>query len=164
ADALAEVLACFPVYRSYLPDDGADHLNQALALARNRRPDLATALEALSRRLRDPSDELAVRFQQTSGAVMAKGVEDTAYYRWTRFVALNEVGGDPVRFGLPPADFHAALADRQDWHPTGMTALSTHDTKRSGDVRARLAVLAEIPAEWAAAVDRWSRRVPTPDG
>jgi len=95
---------------------------------------------------------------------MAKGVEDTAYYRWTRFVALNEVGGDPARFGLPPDDFHAALADRQDRHPTGMTALSTHDTKRSGDVRARLAVLAEIPAEWAAAVDRWSRRVPTPDG
>jgi (1->4)-alpha-D-glucan 1-alpha-D-glucosylmutase len=95
---------------------------------------------------------------------MAKGVEDTAYYRWTRFVALNEVGGDPARFGLPLADFHAALADRQDSHPAGMTALSTHDTKRSGDVRARLAVLAEIPAEWAAAVDRWSGRASTPDG
>jgi (1->4)-alpha-D-glucan 1-alpha-D-glucosylmutase len=160
-EELAELLACFPVYRSFLPV-GLEHLDAALAEARRRRPDLSFA--ALSARLADPADELAVRFQQTSGAVMAKGVEDTAYYRWTRFVALNEVGGDPARFGLPPADFHAALADRQDRHPTGMTALSTHDTKRSGDVRARLAVLAEIPAEWAAAVDRWSRRVPTPDG
>ena len=160
-EQLAELLACFPVYRSYLPA-GLEHLDAALAEARRRRPELSFA--ALSARLADPADELAVRFQQTSGAVMAKGVEDTAYYRWTRFVALNEVGGDPARFGLPPVDFHAALADRQDRHPAGMTALSTHDTKRSGDVRARLAVLAEIPAEWAAAVDRWSQRAPTPDG
>ncbi|MGH3888728.1 MAG: alpha-amylase family glycosyl hydrolase, partial [Pseudonocardiaceae bacterium] len=85
-EALAEVLACFPVYRSYLPD-GVEHLDQALATARHRRPDLAAALEVLSPRLRDPDDELAVRLQQTSGAVMAKGVEDTAYYRWTRFIA-----------------------------------------------------------------------------
>jgi (1->4)-alpha-D-glucan 1-alpha-D-glucosylmutase len=160
-EELAELLACFPVYRSYLPV-GVERLDAALAEARHRRPDLSFA--ALAARLADPADELAVRFQQTSGAVMAKGVEDTAYYRWTRFVALNEVGGDPARFGLPVADFHAALAERQDRHPAGMTALSTHDTKRSGDVRARLAVLAEIPAEWAAAVERWSARAPTPDG
>jgi (1->4)-alpha-D-glucan 1-alpha-D-glucosylmutase len=157
ADALAEVLACFPVYRSYLPDDGADHLGQALALARNRRPDLATALEALSRRLRDPSDELAVRFQQTSGAVMAKGVEDTAYYRWTRFIALNEVGGDPARFGLDLDAFHAALGRREEIAPGGMTTLSTHDTKRSADVRARLAVLSELPGWWAGAVREFTR-------
>jgi (1->4)-alpha-D-glucan 1-alpha-D-glucosylmutase len=150
-DALAELLACFPVYRSYLPD-GVEHLDQALAAARRRRPELAAALEALSPRLHDPSDELAVRFQQTSGAVMAKGVEDTAYYRWTRFVALNEVGGDPDRFGLDLDAFHAAMAHRAQVAPHGMTTLSTHDTKRSADVRARLAVLSELPGWWAATV------------
>ena len=150
-DALAEVLACFPVYRSYLPD-GVEHLDQALAAAQRRRPDLATALTALSVRLRDPGDELAVRFQQTSGAVMAKGVEDTAYYRWTRFLALNEVGGDPDRFGLDLDAFHATMAHREQIAPYGMTTLSTHDTKRSADVRARLAVLAELPDWWAATV------------
>ena len=159
--ALAELLACFPVYRSYLPA-GAGYLDQALAETRRRRPDLD--LDRLAERLHDPVDPLAVRFQQTSGAVMAKGVEDTAYYRWTRFLALNEVGGDPDRFGLGLEEFHAAQARRQDRHPAGMTALSTHDTKRSGDVRARLAVLAELPAEWAAAVDRWTALAPPPDG
>jgi (1->4)-alpha-D-glucan 1-alpha-D-glucosylmutase len=154
--ALAELLACFPVYRSYLPD-GVEHLDQALAAARNRRPDLDVTLDALSPRLRDPGDELAVRFQQTSGAVMAKGVEDTAYYRWTRFVALNEVGGDPARFGLELDDFHAALAHRAQIAPHGMTTLSTHDTKRSGDVRARLAVLSELPALWVGSVREFSR-------
>ncbi|HSL08318.1 MAG TPA: malto-oligosyltrehalose synthase [Pseudonocardiaceae bacterium] len=154
--ALAEVLACFPVYRSYLPD-GVEHLDQALAAARQRRPDLAATLEALSPRLRDPADELAVRFQQTSGAVMAKGVEDTAYYRWTRFIALNEVGGDPARFGLDVDDFHTALARREELAPHGMTTLSTHDTKRSSDVRARLAVLSELPALWADAVREFTR-------
>ncbi len=151
-DALAEVLACFPVYRSYLPSDGVEHLNQALAAARHRRPDLAAPLAALEPRLRDPADELAVRLQQTSGAVMAKSVEDTAYYRWTRFVALNEVGGDPDRFGLALDAFHAALAHREQVAPDGMTTLSTHDTKRSADVRARLAVLSELPGRWADAV------------
>ncbi|MGH3899022.1 MAG: malto-oligosyltrehalose synthase [Pseudonocardiaceae bacterium] len=153
--ALAEVLACFPVYRSYLTD-GVEHLDQALAAARHRRPDLDATLDALSTRLRDPGDELAVRFQQTSGAVMAKGVEDTAYYRWTRFIALNEVGGDPARFGLDVDDFHAALARREECAPHGMTTLSTHDTKRSGDVRARLVVLSELPALWADAVQEFT--------
>jgi (1->4)-alpha-D-glucan 1-alpha-D-glucosylmutase len=156
-DALAEVLACFPVYRSYLPDHGVEHLDQALTAAQYRRPDLAATLETLSPRLRDSSDELAVRFQQTSGAVMAKAVEDTAYYRWTRFVALNEVGGDPARFGLDLDDFHAAAAHREELAPRGMTTLSTHDTKRSADVRARLAVLSELPGWWADAVREFTR-------
>jgi (1->4)-alpha-D-glucan 1-alpha-D-glucosylmutase len=151
-EALAEVLACFPVYRSYLPDAGVGHLDQALASALNRRPDLGRALEELSPRLRDPNDELAIRFQQTSGAVMAKGVEDTAYYRWTRFLALNEVGGDPARFGLDLDAFHAAAAHREKIASRGMTTLSTHDTKRSADVRARLAVLSELPGWWTGAV------------
>jgi (1->4)-alpha-D-glucan 1-alpha-D-glucosylmutase len=155
--ALAEVLAYFPVYRSYLPDYGIGYLDQALAAARRQRPDLALTLAALSPRLRDPSDELAIRFQQTSGAVMAKGVEDTAYYRWTRFIALNEVGGDPDRFGIDLDAFHATLAHREELAPQGMTTLSTHDTKRSADVRARLAVLAELPEWWAGAVREFTK-------
>ena len=91
--------------------------------------------------------ELVIRFQQTCGPVMAKGVEDTAFYRWSRLAALNEVGGDPDRFGVSPAEFHA-FAGRlaRDW-PATMTTLSTHDTKRQEDVRARLAVLAESPRD-----------------
>jgi (1->4)-alpha-D-glucan 1-alpha-D-glucosylmutase len=162
APALAELAACFEVYRSYLPA-GSEHLDPAMAAAAARRSDLAAALDALSPRLRDPADELASRFQQISGAVMAKGVEDTAYYRWTRFVAANEVGGDPARFGLAPADFGSALVKRARQHPAGMTSLSTHDTKRAADVRARLAVLAELPDEWAQVVDRWETLAPTPD-
>ena len=87
--------------------------------------------------------------QQLSGATMAKGVEDTAYYRYARFIALNEVGGDPGQFGIPLAEFHALQAERQQRQPESMTGLTTHDTKRGEDVRARMAVLAEIPDRWA---------------
>src|SRR5205823_9766696 len=99
-------------------------------------------------RLFDPDDELAIRFQQYTGAVMAKGVEDTAFYRYNRFTALNEVGGDPGCFGVSVPEFHAAATTRQRRWPLGMTTLSTHDTKRSEDVRARLAVLAALPGVW----------------
>jgi (1->4)-alpha-D-glucan 1-alpha-D-glucosylmutase len=156
ATPLAEVLACFGVYRSYLHPElpsHVEHLDSALEAARSRRPDLRAAFDALSVRLHDPFDELAVRFQQTSGAVMAKAVEDTAYYRWTRFVAANEVGGDPAGFGLGVEAFHAAQTHREQVAPNGMTTLSTHDTKRAVDVRARLAVLAEMPSRWASTVD-----------
>ena len=87
--------------------------------------------------------------QQLSSAAMAKGVEDTAYYRYSRFVALNEVGGNPGQFGIPLQDFHALEASRLSRQPASMTGLSTHDTKRREDVRARLAVLSEIPEAWA---------------
>ena len=113
--------------------------------------------------LADPGGALATRIQQTSGMVMAKGVEDTTFYRWNRFVALNEVGGDPSRFGVSPAEFHAALADREAAWPATMTTLSTHDTKRSEDVRARLAVLAEIPGEWTAGCAGGPAAHPLPD-
>jgi (1->4)-alpha-D-glucan 1-alpha-D-glucosylmutase len=160
--ALAELAACFPVYRSYLPY-GSRHLAKARSEAGRRRPALIPALDRLTGRLRNPADELAVRFQQYTGAVMAKGVEDTAFYRWTRFTARNEVGNDPAVFGLWPDDFHEAAERRQLRRPDGMTTLSTHDTKRSEDVRARLAVLAELPGDWTEVVRRWVRLAPLPD-
>jgi (1->4)-alpha-D-glucan 1-alpha-D-glucosylmutase len=160
--ALAELAACFPVYRSYLPF-GARHLAKARAEAGRRRPALIPVLDQLTNRLRNPGDELAVRFQQFTGAVMAKGVEDTAFYRWTRFTARNEVGNDPAEFGVAPDDFHERNEDRQRRWPDTMTTLSTHDTKRSEDVRARLAVLAEVPGDWTEVVRRWVRVAPLPD-
>jgi (1->4)-alpha-D-glucan 1-alpha-D-glucosylmutase len=160
--ALAELAACFPVYRSYLPF-GSRHLARARAEAGRRRPALIPALDQLTGRLRNASDELAVRFQQYTGAVMAKGVEDTAFYRWTRFTARNEVGNDPSKFGVSPDEFHEAAAERQRRWPAGMTTLSTHDTKRSEDVRARLAVLSELPGDWTEVVRRWVRIAPLPD-
>ncbi|QKW14848.1 malto-oligosyltrehalose synthase [Verrucosispora sp. NA02020] len=160
--ALAELAAAFPVYRGY-PPDGARHLANARAEAGRRRSDLTGALDAVTRRLRDPDDELARRFPQFTGAVMAKGVEDTAYYRWTRFVALNEVGGSPAHFGTLPGRFHRFAAARHDRWPASMTTLSTHDTKRGEDVRARLAVLAELPRRWAEQVTAWTSAVPLPD-
>ena len=160
--ALGEVAVAFEVYRSYLPD-GVGHLDRALATAGKRRPDLAAALAALSPRLHDPDDELARRLQQLSGATTAKGVEDTAYYRYARFVALNEVGGDPDQFGIPLAEFHALQARRQVNQPESMTGLSTHDTKRGEDVRARLAVLAEIGDHWASFAAEFLRATAVPN-
>jgi (1->4)-alpha-D-glucan 1-alpha-D-glucosylmutase len=161
--ALAELAACFPVYRSYLPA-GRDHLSAAAAGAGRHRPDLASTVDGLLDRLSDPGDELALRFQQFTGAVMAKGVEDTAFYRWTRLLGRNEVGADPSVLAVSVADFHAGCAERLAAHPAGMTTLSTHDTKRSEDVRARLAVLAELPDEWAAAVRGFAAATPLPAG
>lgn len=162
-DAVAELLCGFPGYRSYLPE-GREDLETAMSVARTHRPDLADVLDAIhAAMLTDPAGELATRVQQTSGMVMAKGVEDTTFYRWNRMVALNEVGGDPSRFGVPATEFHAALAAREASWPATMTTLSTHDTKRSEDVRARLAVLAEVPGEWAGLMRRWSAAHPLPD-
>jgi len=105
-------------------------------------------------RTREPRrDELVVRFQQTCGAVMAKGVEDTAFYRWTHLVGLCEVGGAPERFAISPEELHAWATRAQVHAPVAMTTLSTHDTKRSEDVRARLGVLSELPAAWSAHID-----------
>jgi (1->4)-alpha-D-glucan 1-alpha-D-glucosylmutase len=161
-EGLAELLASFPVYRSYLPD-GREHLDATVAAVKDRRPELAPAVEALHPLLGQAGTELATRFEQTSGPVMAKGVEDSAYYRWARFVMLNEVGGDPAQFGSSVADFHAAQQSRLAIKPQAMTTLSTHDTKRSEDVRARLAVLAELPSEWASLVRYLLDRHPLAD-
>jgi (1->4)-alpha-D-glucan 1-alpha-D-glucosylmutase len=158
-EALAEIATHLSVYRTYLPD-GRELLADALSAARAQFPQ---AVDALVPVLADPGGELSVRFEQYTGAVMAKGVEDTAYYRWTRFVALNEVGGAPDHFGVSPEEFHVAAMSRQrDW-PLGMTTLSTHDTKRSEDVRARLAVLAEVADEWHHALASFTAAAPFDD-
>ncbi|WP_245820958.1 malto-oligosyltrehalose synthase [Geodermatophilus pulveris] len=161
-EALAELLASFPVYRTYLPD-GREHLDATVAAVRERRPDLAAALDALHPVLSQAGSEAATRFEQTSGPVMAKGVEDSAYYRWARFVVLNEVGGDPARFGSTVEEFHEAQRRRAEGRSASMTTLSTHDTKRSEDTRARLAVLAELAGEWADLVRGLLTRHPLPD-
>ncbi len=153
-DALAEILACFPVYRSYLPA-GRAHLDAAAGEAEIRRPELDDVIEKLVPALSDTDLEIAWRFQQTTGPVMAKGVEDTAFYRYTRLGSLTEVGGDPGQFALDVHGFHTAQALRHASWPTAMTTLSTHDTKRGEDTRARIAVLAEIPEKWAARLEEF---------
>ena len=161
-DALAELLACFPVYRSYLPH-GREHLDQALADARRRRPELGETLDRLAPVLADPAHPACRRFEQTTGAVMAKGVEDNAFYRYNRLTSLNEVGGDPHLFALSVADFHARMGERQTAWPAAMTTLSTHDTKRGEDTRARITALAEVPDLWASALERLLALAPLPD-
>jgi (1->4)-alpha-D-glucan 1-alpha-D-glucosylmutase len=163
ADALAELLACFPVYRSYLPL-GIEHLHEAVRLAKEYRPELSERIDALLPTLSDPAHPAAVRFQQTSGMVMAKGVEDTAFYRYTRLGSLTEVGADPSEFSIGIDEFHRRHQLRQASFPASLTTLSTHDTKRGEDVRARISVLAEIPADWEAALDRLRVAVPLGDG
>lgn len=167
-ECLREVIACLPVYRTYVrpgePVADADraHIESALAEARLRRPDIDPELVAFLGRILLLEEtgvhtaELVARFQQTSGPVTAKGVEDTAFYLYNRLVALNEVGGDPARFGVSPEAFHAVCARAAAEWPAGMLTTSTHDTKRSEDVRARLAVLSEIPEVWREAVDLWA--------
>jgi (1->4)-alpha-D-glucan 1-alpha-D-glucosylmutase len=168
-ECLEEAIACLPVYRTYVrPEEGlVSSQDRAFVLAaleavRRRRPDLDGELVDFLRGLllleqeSDYTSELVSRFQQTSGPVTAKGVEDGALYAYNRLVALNEVGGDPSRFGTTPEDFHAASRRAWEGWPHAMLATSTHDTKRSEDVRARLAVLTEIPSEWQAAVRRWA--------
>ena len=168
--ALTEIAVHFPVYRSYVSagtgevdDADARHVDHAIEAAIGAGRDLDPEL---FRFLRDVlllghpgslESELAMRFQQLTGPAMAKGIEDTAFYRDHRLIALNEVGGDPTRFGVDPAGFHDACARAQQTHPLRMLASTTHDTKRSEDVRARLTLLSEVPERWADAVRRWSQ-------
>ncbi len=163
ADALAELLACFPVYRSYLPV-GAEHLEAALAAARASRPELSATFDALAPLLADPAEPVARRFQQTSGMVMAKGVEDTAFYRYSRLASLTEVGADPAEFAVDVDEFHRRQLVRQGSFPASLTALSTHDTKRGEDTRARIHVLAEVPEAWDALLAELRERAPIGDG
>src|SRR5207244_2527791 len=144
-------------------DEDEARITGAVAAARVRRPDLDGDLFGfledllLVRVLGNLEGELAMRVQQVTGPVMAKGVEDTTFYTFNRLVALNEVGGDPGRFDLSVAAFHSETAAIGERWPLTMTALSTHDTKRSEDVRARIAVLSEMPALWAETVNGWAQ-------
>ena len=177
-EALRALLVAFPVYRTYVrldtgedgrraatvaPEDEAI-VTEAIGRAKMLRPDLpADLFDVLGDLLllRRPGDELeeelALRFQQLTGPVMAKGVEDTAFYRDLRLVSLNEVGGDPGSFGTSPASFHEASRVAQERWPLGMLTTSTHDTKRSEDVRARLAVLSEVTDRWSGFVEHLRR-------
>lgn len=168
--ALLEVAACFPVYRSYVTprENGVSEadigfVETAIERAGEHRAELDSELLQFLRDLlllRIPGDresELALRFQQLTGPAMAKGVEDTALYRFHRLTALNEVGGDPDCFGVSVDTFHQACTRARARHPEAMLATSTHDTKRSEDVRARLVLLSEIPDTWAQSVHRWMR-------
>ncbi|WP_115790369.1 malto-oligosyltrehalose synthase [Arthrobacter silvisoli] len=163
ADALAETIAAFPVYRTYLPH-GKDILVDAVEHAGRARPELGPALQRLLPLLLDTDGELGRRFQQTSGMVMAKGVEDTAFFRYTRLGTLTEVGGDPTELAVAPEEFHRRMAGRQSKLPLSMTNLTTHDTKRSEDTRARISVISEAVSEWEAFLDRVQELAPIPDG
>jgi (1->4)-alpha-D-glucan 1-alpha-D-glucosylmutase len=171
--ALAEIAARFPVYRSYVSERGVTDADR-------RWIDWAVNAAKRSSRIADPSvfdfvrgvltlsaappsgarrDEMlrfSMRFQQFTAPVVAKGVEDTAFYRYNRLIALNEVGGHPSHFGFSLKAFHAASENRAKRWPTTMLGSSTHDTKRSEDVRARLGVLSELPSAWRMALRRWS--------
>ncbi len=172
--AVREVIACFPVYRTYLEpgretsDAGRKVLSTAVAAAKRRNAGIETSIfdflhEILLMKFPANIDDEAraehqrfvMKFQQCTGPIMAKGLEDTAFYIYNRLVALNEVGGEPQHFGASRETLHQQNAARQKDFPHAMLATSTHDTKRSEDVRARLAALSEIPAEWRRALVRW---------
>ncbi len=166
--ALTEFAVSMPVYRTYveaeagrLRSEDKQIIEDIAAEITERRHDLDNDLISFLRDLlllrhTGPQEgEFVMRFQQFTGPVMAKGVEDTTFYTYLRFPALNEVGSNPRKFGLPLKDFHEAQKLRHARHPNGMLTTSTHDTKRSEDVRARLAVLSEIPERWGERVRQW---------
>jgi (1->4)-alpha-D-glucan 1-alpha-D-glucosylmutase len=166
-DTLLELGACLPVYRGYarpgeaIREPDAAAVEAAMAAASELPHADVPLLRALGdilllRTGGDTGAELAMRFQQFSGPLMAKGVEDTAFYRYVRLVCLNEVGSDPGGFGVGLEEFHDANTAALAGHPETMLASSTHDTKRSEDVRARLALLSHVPGAWEAAVRRWA--------
>lgn len=169
--AIREVAASFSVYRTYVApardevtEEDAREISDAVACAKSKRADLSPDLfdfigDVLTLRARGPLEtEFLLRFQQFTSAVMAKGLEDTAFYCYNRMIGLNEVGGAPERNGINLDEFHSHGIKLQATYPQTMNTLSTHDTKRAEDVRARLAVLTEIPGKWRAAAHRWARR------
>lgn len=174
-NVLVEILACFPVYRSYiaygqLSEDDRQHITCAVAVAKKRSlitdPNIFDFIQAVlttdiahgsSPSFRERVWGFAMKFQQVSAPVMAKGVEDTAFYRYHRLISLNDVGGDPGQFGISVAAFHAATSARTSRWPHSLLATSTHDSKRSEDVRARLNILSEMPVTWKQILKRWDR-------
>ncbi|HYU13456.1 MAG TPA: malto-oligosyltrehalose synthase, partial [Stellaceae bacterium] len=170
--ALEEVIAAFPVYRTYVGPRGAGaddirYIDWAIGLAKSRwRPSDTTILDFIQDVLvadlpghsrNDDVLRTAMQFQQVTGPVMAKAFEDTAFYRYFRLLALNEVGGDPRRFGMSAAAFHHLTLERARLWPRAMLTTATHDTKRGEDARLRIALLSELPREWGQRVGHWLR-------
>lgn len=189
-DVLAEIVACFPVYRTYITEQQVSavdekYIVEAVECAREKASAADGSLYEFVREVlltrqaeghpeyyRKSVSHFAMRFQQYTSAVMAKGLEDTSFYRYHRLVSLNDVGGNPVEFGTSPERFHAALRERAEHWPDAMLATSTHDSKRSEDVRARINLLSEMPDAWREGVARWREvnrchkpadQVPTPN-
>jgi (1->4)-alpha-D-glucan 1-alpha-D-glucosylmutase len=174
--SIIEVIACFPVYRTYInnfavAERDRQYIESAINRARRQNPAISTSVfdfirdvlllhfpESLSAEDQPVWLDFVKRFQQITGPVMAKGVEDTAFYVYNRLVSLNEVGGSPERFGMTLEAFHGQNIERGKSRPMAMLATSTHDTKRSEDVRARINVLSEIPEPWREGLSRWSRQ------
>src|SRR6185436_7859349 len=197
-DVIVEVVACFPVYRTYVDEDGwtpEDRavVERAIARARRRNPAMESSLFDFLREVIMPRDvepdpapgpkekgqapfrdrrggypptshddarerlRFAMKLQQYTGPVQAKGLEDTAFYRFNVLLSINEVGGDPSRFGCSVEEFHEANTRRAAEWPFELLATATHDTKLGEDVRARINVLSEMPVEWGREVSRWMR-------
>ena len=167
--AIREIAACFPIYRTYvvpqrneITAEDRRAVSRAIQCARGYRPDIDSGLfdffeQVLTLQVTGRQEtEFVLRFQQFTSPAMAKGVEDTAFYCYNRLTAMCEVGGDPASNGSSLAEFHAYQARMQQSFPATMTTLSTHDTKRSDDVRARLAVLSELPHRFADALKHWT--------
>ncbi len=178
SEAIRETIACFPVYRTYIDERGhvserdRNYINQAIRRAKRRNPSTAASLydflgdilllkpateEESSPEMHRARLAFALKFQQLTGPVMAKALEDTVCYVYNRFVSVNEVGGSPADFGRSVEEFHEGNLERAARWPYSMLGTSTHDTKRSEDVRARLDVLSEMPKQWGARVARWRR-------
>ena len=177
-EAIRETIACFPVYRTYIDERGnvnesdRHYIQQAIDLRQTAQRHAGSGGVRFSAKHPVCSREMdgdatiygyreqlyfTLKFQQLTGPVMAKGLEDTACYVYTRFISVNEVGGSPANFGIPVSEFHRANQSRAEHWPHSMLSTSTHDTKRSEDVRARLDVLSEMPRTWAAQVMKWRR-------
>jgi (1->4)-alpha-D-glucan 1-alpha-D-glucosylmutase len=174
ARAVRETIACFPVYRTYLTpgrpvsEEDRQVVERAVAAAKRRNPAIEESIfnflrdvlvfrfpENLDAEARAAHTHFVLKFQQTTGPIMAKGLEDTVFYIYNRLVALNEVGGEPQQFGLSVDAFHERNFDRQRNWPAAMLATSTHDTKRSEDVRARIVAVSQIPELWRRSLQRW---------
>ncbi len=176
--AIREIIACFPVYRTYIRPEAKEpitdrdraYIRLAVARAKRRNPALSNLVfdfirDVLTNTTPQDSTSLdweiirpfVMKFQQTTSPVTAKGVEDTAFYQYNRLTSLNEVGGEPQHFGLSLSKFHHYMQERADHWPWSLSSTSTHDTKRSEDVRARINVLSEIPIEWRNRLRTWTR-------
>lgn len=174
-DAIIEVIAFFPVYRTYINswtvnERDRQYIDIAIIKAKRKNPAMSASIfdflrdvlllrfpENLGEKEKRECFDFVMRFQQITGPVMAKGLEDTAFYVYNRLVSLNEVGGSPDRFGTPLETFHGQNIERIKFWPHALIATATHDTKRGEDVRARINVLTEIPHEWRKKINYWTR-------